>query len=369
MGKGELMFVNLVAPINPLGYGVVGYNVLKHLSEAGHSVSYWPIGQKPVWENDPRAIQIIKEAAESAAHYNSEAPSIRIWHQNQLDMFPGSGPRIGWPIFELDKFDERELHHLSNVDMLFVCSKWGKEVLERDVEINRDIPVHVIPLGVDLDVFYRDEVSRKNRPYWTLDSTIFINVGKWEKRKGHEELLAAFNIAFKPTDNVELWMVNENPFIGKGNQDWKRRYISSDMGKRIKILPRVNTQAELRGLFSQVDFGVFPSHAEGWNLEILELMACGVPSIATNYSGHTEFLDSTNALLIEPTGMEDAQDGIWFHGQGQWCSFDVDTLIEAMRIAHDLKQSNKIDEGFPGLNPTVSKYTWKNTIKEIEKVL
>lgn len=363
------MFVNLVAPINPLGYGVVGFNVLKALYESGHNVSYWPIGQKPVWENDPRAVQIIKETSENAAVYNSEAPSIRIWHQHQLDMFPGSGPRIGWPIFELDKFNLRELHHLTNVDKLFVCSQWAKEVLERNKDISRDIPVHVIPLGVDPNVFYRDEASRENRPYWTIDSTIFINVGKWEKRKGHEELLEAFNMAFTPDDKVELWMVNENPFIGKGNQEWKRRYISSDMGKRIKILPRVNTQAELRGLFSQVDFGVFPSHAEGWNLEILELMACGTPCIATNYSGHTEFLDETNSMLIEPTGMEDAKDGIWFHGQGQWCSFDVEKLADAMRAAHDMKQSNKIDLNFPGLNPTVSKYTWKNTIKEIEKAL
>lgn len=360
------MFVNLIAPINNLGYGVVGYNVLKALCEVGHSVSYWPIGQKFTWENDPKATAIITETIENAATYNSEAPSIRIWHQYQLDMFPGKGERIGWPIFELDKFSDKELHHLRNVDRLFVCSDWAKRVVKQYVP---NIPVNVIPLGVDTSVFYPDELSKNNRPYWTLDSTIFINVGKWEKRKGHEELLEAFNLAFKPTDNVELWMVNENPFIGKGNQEWKRRYISSDMGKKIKILPRVNTQAELRGLFSQVDFGVFPSRAEGWNLEILELMACGTPCIATNYSGHTEFLNKRNSLLVEPNGMEPAQDGIWFYGQGDWCSFDVDELVKCMRFAHKLKQDDGISLEFPDINKTLNRFTWKNTIKEIEKVL
>ena len=167
-------------------------------------------------------------------------------------------------------------------------------------------------------------------------------------------------------------MVNENPFIGKGNQDWKRRYISTSMGKKIKILPRVNTQAELRGLYSQVDFGVFPSHAEGWNLEILELMACGTPCIATNYSGHTEFLNETNSMLIHPTGMEDVHDtvgGRWFRGQGQWCSFEVEHLVDTLRAAHDMRQSNRVDLSFPELRKTVDKFTWKNTVKEIEKVL
>ena len=144
------------------------------------------------------------------------------------------------------------------------------------------------------------------------------------------------------------------------------------MGNKIKILPRVNTQAELRGLFSQTDFGVFPSHAEGWNLEILELMACGIPCIATNYSGHTEFLNQDNSLLVLPDGMEDAHDalgGKWFRGQGQWCSFSAENLAESMKIAHRLRQNNEVDAGFPELNSTVSKFTWANSIKEIEKVL
>jgi len=372
MEEGELMFVNLVAPTNPLGYGVVGYNTLKHLYNAGHSVSYWPIG-KPEWSGDPQTQRIIEDTVKNAMTYNVEAPSIRIWHQNHLDMFPGRGKRIGWPIFELDTFNEIELHHLENLDAVFVCSKWAEDVVRSSssMTLQSDIPVHVVPLGVDPTIFYRDEEARKHRPYWTNDSTIFINIGKWEKRKGHNELLEAFNAAFEPDDDVELWMLNDNPFLRSngGNEEWKRKYISSKMGSKIKILSRMNTQAELRALFNQVDFGVFPSHAEGWNLEILELMACGVPSIATNYSGHTEFLNNRNAFLVQPDGMESAQDGIWFHGNGNWCKFDINELIHSMRLAHTVKQSDSIALEFPDLNKTVNKFTWENTVKKIEEAL
>lgn len=327
---------NIVAPINQLGYGVVGYNILRALKE--DSPSYYPIGN-PEWESD---LGFVREAVERSKAFDSKAASIRIWHQHDLAMFPGGGERIGWPIFELDKFTDQELVHLNSVDRLFVCSEWAKQIL-LDNGVNPPNGINVIPLGVDTSVFKIDEAARQHRAYWTTTKTTFINAGKWEVRKGHNELLEAFNKAFEPGDDVELWMLNDNPFIGARNEQWKTRYLSSKMGEHIRIIPRVNTQAELSAVFNSVDWGVFPAHAEGWNLEPLELMACGVPSIVTNYSGHTQFCDDTNSLLVQPNGMELAHEPPWFNGQGSWCKFDVDELVEQLREAHRMKQ-----EGAPG---------------------
>lgn len=357
------MHLNLVAPVNQLGYGVVGFNILKALRDAGHKISYFPIGQ-PSWEDD---LSFVREATEQAKLFDREAPSIRIWHQHDLAMFPGGGERIGWPIFELDGFTDHELHHLRSVDRLFVCSEWAKNVVHKYVP---DVPVDVIPLGVDSSIFFVDEAA-KSRAYWTQDKTVFLNVGKWEVRKGHNELLEAFCKAFSPEDNVELWMLNHNPFIGKENEAWKTKYLTSRMGTNIRILPRVNSQRELCALFNGIDFGVFPAHAEGWNLEPLEMMACGIPSIVTNYSGHTEYCNDTNSLLITPNGMEKARDGKWFHGQGEWCTFDVDSLVETLRRAHELKQSDSESLGGlkRGASITAREFSWKNTVRRIEEVL
>jgi glycosyltransferase involved in cell wall biosynthesis len=356
------MHLNLVAPINQLGYGVVGYNVLKSLL-ANHDVSYFAIG-KPSWDSD---LTFVKGAIERAQSFNKDAPSIRIWHQNDLAMFPGGGQRIGWPIFELNKFTDIEKVHLSSVDKLFVCSNWAKTVLEEN-GIKPPLGIHVVPLGVDTSIFYKNEAALQHRAYWTQDKTVFLNVGKWEVRKGHNELVEAFNAAFTPEDDVELWMLNHNPFIGRENENWKTKYLSSPMGGAIKIIPRMNSQKELCDVFNSVDFGVFPAHAEGWNLEPLELMACGIPSIVTNYSGHTEYLNETNSLLVEPNGMESARDGRWFHGNGEWCTFEIDELVAAMRAAHDYKfsSSKKFEDGMAA---TVAKFSWSNTVKCIEEAL
>lgn len=365
------MFINLIAPISHLGYGVVGYSVLKGLHRNGHTVGYFPIGE-PKWDGDPEAKEIVNNAIKNGFVYDNDAPCVRIWHQHELDKFVGKGERIGWPIFELDKFTERELHQLNSVDRLFVCSQWAKQVLQKN---NIDIPINVIPLGVDTNTFYVDENDKKSRPYWTKDTTVFINVGKWEVRKGHNELCEAFAKAFEDEDNVELWMMNENPFINTENETWKRKYVEK-LGNKVRIIERVKTQTELKRIFNHVDFGVFPSHAEGWNLEVLELMACGAGIIATNYSGHTEFLSKDNALLLEPNGMQPAVDGRWFHGQGEWCSFNIDELVALLRQAHELKQAdinNNISGGMDrmifGSLDTAKKFTWDNTVKEIEKAL
>jgi glycosyltransferase involved in cell wall biosynthesis len=360
------MFLNLVAPINQLGYGVVGLNVLKALVEQGHTVSLFPIGNVEV-EKNRSTIELVQKCIQNAAFYTPDAPSIRIWHQNELAMFPGKGKRIGWPIFELDKFDERELHHLGSVDGLFVCSDWAKDVVRAN-HIN--VPTSVIPLGVDTTTFYKDEVAAKARPYHTRNKTIFLNVGKWEVRKGHQELLDAFNIAFEPNDPVELWMVNDNPFLkaNLGNEQWAIKYISSKNGQNIKILPRVNTHGELRVLFNQVDWGIFPSHAEGWNLEPLEMMACGKPCIATDYSGHTQYMGESNTILVKPTGMVAAHDGIWFHGQGAWCSFSTLELAEAMKRAHGMKVVER-ETLVNNARETASQFTWANTAAKITEAL
>ena len=364
------MFINLVAPINQLGYGVVGLNILKALVELGHTVSLFPIGEIKV-ENSRPLIELVQKCVSNAAFFMPDAPSIRIWHQHDLAMFPGKGRRIGWPIFELDKFTDQEGHHLSNVDELWVCSKWAKDVI---VANHIGVPTKVVPLGVDHSVFYRDAAAGNARPYDTRSKTVFINVGKWEVRKGHNELLEAFNKAFEPTDNVELLMVNDNPFIGLENEQWAAKYITSKNGALIKIMPRVQSQNELRALFNQVDWGVFPSHAEGWNLEPLELMACGVPSILTDYSGHTQFASELNSLRLPITGKAPAIDGKWFNGQGHWASFSVDTLASLLKRAHHITHFGQHDgKGHNEWSDETLKssriWSWENTARLVVEEL
>jgi glycosyltransferase involved in cell wall biosynthesis len=346
--------INLIAPINNLGYGVAGYNLFKHLYQVYPSVALYPIS-KPAFIDE-----YVQSGLDNrmSTGINCVWPSVKIWHQNDLHTHVGHGKHIGFPIFELTEFNHEEKISISHCDRLFVCSQWAKDIV-LDQTSFPESGVHVVPLGVDTELF-TPHVSQRPQ-------TVFFNCGKWEIRKGHDILLECFNAAFNSSDNVELWMMCENPFIGQANQDWINRYKQSPLGGKIRIIPRQDTHKDVYNIMRQTDCGIFPARAEGWNLELLEMMACGKTVIATNYSAHTEFCDSDNTMLIEPDGLERAKDGVFFSGDyGEWASLGENSkeqLINHMRTFHNDKQT-KHELNDAGVN-TANKYTWQNSTKEL----
>ena len=171
-------------------------------------------------------------------------------------------------------------------------------------------------------------------------------------------------------------MMCENPFVqGEEKMKWIDKYKSTPMGDKIRILDRGETQAEGYNIMSSVDCGVVPSRAEGWNLELLEMMACGKQVIATNYSAHTQFCNQNNSYLIDLENREAAYDGVFFSGShGQWGSFSessIDQLIEHMRTVHNTKQQleNASLETFlnnEGID-TANQFSWSQSAQELIK--
>ena len=328
--------INLSCPVNQLGYGVTGLNIAKSLHELKHSIALYVIGDIEVPEDYH---EDIKQMIANSRMPDWNAPSIRIWHQHDMAQFVGNGDKYGFPIFELDNFMDLEIHHLSYLDYWFVTSEWAKSVMVEQLKPIRGEDevkekTSVIPLGVDRSIF-RESVSHRKE-------TIFYNCGKWEIRKGHDVLIKAFNEAFNEDDEVELWMMCDNPFYSEEeNFKWERLYRTSKLGEKVRIIPRQKSQQEVYNIMSQTDCGVFPSRGEGWNLELLEMMSSGKSVIATNYSSHTEFCNSDNCMLVEVPEKEEAMDGKWFRGQGKWAKIDekqVTELAEEMRKVHEKKK-------------------------------
>jgi hypothetical protein len=120
--------MNIVAPINQLGYGVASLNIVKHMA-AKRKTSLWCLGQPQVTNQEDA--NIISQCLKNASFLDFNAPCIKIWHQHDMSQFAGKGRRIGFPIFELDEFSELEKHHLNSLDSLFVCSQWAKSYPQR----------------------------------------------------------------------------------------------------------------------------------------------------------------------------------------------------------------------------------------------
>ena len=357
------MNLNYYSVINSLGYGYAAVNILKELCKQDVNVALHAIGVMDCLQEE---VSIVRGCLDNSIKYDYNAPCLKLFHANSLKEMIGRGEKIGFPIFELDTFTPYEKHQLSGLDKIFVTSQWGKRVVQ---ENNINVPVSVVNLGVDRSLF-KEGVTLDNDIYKD-SATKFLMCGKWEIRKGHDIVLDAFSKAFTPQDNVRLVVNCFNPFIGaQGNQEWEKMYMLSPMASKIHIFSeRLPTQKNVFELMSSVDCGVFVSRAEGWNLELLEMMSLGKHVITTFATAHTEFANEDNAHLVSVGDMETAYDGVFFKGDGNWASLtdkSVDEIVEHMKSIHRLKQSGSLQQNLAGIQ-TANKFTWGESAKQIMK--
>jgi glycosyltransferase involved in cell wall biosynthesis len=352
--------INLIAPINTLGYGYAGLNFVKELFKHSQRITLYPIANKV----DPiDTTGIVQTCLNNQVNHNPEYPCVKIWHQHDLQQRVGCGKYYGFPIFELNKFSTHEKVSLHHCDEIIVCSHWARDIVISETKFKEE-QIHVVPLGVDKEIFKPATLNPRS-------TTVFFNCGKWEKRKGHDVLLRAFNEAFTEEDDVELWVMADNPFIEKMNDQWASLYKNSPLGNKIRIIPRQKTHEDVYNIMRLSDCGVFPSKAEGWNLEVLEMMAIGKAVITTNYSAHTEFCNKENSMLVEIQNLETAFDGVFFNGDvGFWAEI-ADNQIEEIKMhmldIYRKKQSGKLEINYAGIE-TANKFSWENSAKELINV-
>jgi glycosyltransferase involved in cell wall biosynthesis len=371
--------LNFSAPLNSMSYGIVGRQLLKALTKIGYKVALWPLPSVQNIDAPPEEHALIHECLNNQRTYDGAAPSIRLWHQYDLAQHVGHGTHIGFPIFELNKFKGVESHNFDQLEHLFVCTKWAKQMIINDCELYEDT-THVINLGID--PAFHPGVKPLDIPQIPEGATIFLNVGKWEVRKGHLELIKTFNEAFIDGENVCLVLHCKNIFNDLAEEkEWCDYAMLSRLGQQGRIIiiqDRFQRESDVARLMARADCGVFPSRAEGWNMPLSEMMAMGKMVIATNYSAHTEYCNEDNCLLIEPTTLEVADDGKWFHSNnpdwgtapGEWMELGATQLTQLnnlMRYVHYKKELNQIQN--PRAILDMQKYTWENTAIQIRDVL
>jgi glycosyltransferase involved in cell wall biosynthesis len=88
-------------------------------------------------------------------------------------------------------------------------------------------------------------------------------------------------------------------------------------------------QALLPGVYAACDAFVLASRGEGWGRPHSEAMAMGLPVLATNWSGSTEFMHDANSYPLRVAALAPIPDGA-FAGHLQ-AEVDVGALRATMR--------------------------------------
>ena len=333
-----LVGLNIIGPVTEqTSYGLVTTHLAREASQLT-KVSLIPLG---ITEN----IQGISPLLENGRFFDYSVPCVRIFHQFSMDLF--CGKRIGFPIFELDKFTEQEKHHLRSLDGILVCSEWAKGIIEKEIGYD----AKVVPLGTNFTA--KPRFIQKPR---------FLHIGKVEIRKHSKEIVDAFAEEFRNED-VELVLSWHNTHH-KGPNDQKEwdDYALRKLGNKVKLVPRIQ-YSQINELINECDAVISLSSAEGWNMPLLEGMGCGKWIIGTNCTGQTEFLHPDNSLLIDVTQMEIAFDDHFFKtGVGSWYKIGHEQTTQfkshLRTIYERIMAGNTVNT--PGLE-TARKFTWKNS--------
>ena len=147
--------------------------------------------------------------------------------------------------------------------------------------------------------------------------------------------------------------------------DFVRRYDAPN----IRLLTGEVSREDLFLIYNSADAFVFPSRAEGWGLPLIEAMATGLPALAVNYSGQTEFLKEVKgyfmpvAYKMVPINDSEYQqfalgdEGDW----GRWAEADIDDLAQKMRdmVKH---YGDWREKGLTASNILRSKFTWTSAV-------
>ena len=196
------------------------------------------------------------------------------------------GPKIAYNVWESTLQPEQYFNKLKEFDEFWVPSKW-----QRDCSIAQGYDpekIKVVPEGVDVHTFFPEEVSH---PLTSDGRFKFFLAGRWDYRKSIKEIIETFLKTFDKDEPVDLIISVDNPFSGDGMKTTEERlkyYGLEDY--RIKILHFPPREEYVRLLKSCNSF-VSCARAEGWNLPLIESMACGTPSLYSNCSGQLEFAE------------------------------------------------------------------------------
>lgn len=322
---GELYWQSILG--YPMGYATAGRSLLPVLDALGTRVSYsylyGPGSPYPVEEPSDLGDRFLNLVA--ARTPRSPFPGVAFGLANAFPRCRGD-IRIGFSMLEVDGLPPEWVKGANEMDEVWVPSTFNAQSF---AEAGVMRPISVMPLGVDTGYFRPDGVRFRN-PEGLF---VFLSVFEWNDRKAPRLLLETFSRAFSDRDPVVLVCKVLNFDSGVDVRREMNRCLLRPGGGRIRVLLNGEVPySQLPALYRSADCYVAATHGEGWNLPLVEAMACGIPAIATDWSSHRDIVDESCGFRLAILGMSPAT-GSAYHAGFSWAEPDPDHLVELFRYA------------------------------------
>ena len=207
--------------------------------------------------------------------------------------------------------------------------------------------VYYIPgVGVDTEHFINTTINReeyrKNIGIAPNDFLV-LAVGELSNRKNHQIIIKALADCNIPN---AVFMICGNAITAENTKE-KLESLAKELGVDLRLMGLRNDIAEI---CKCADVGALPSTREGLGLAGIEMLACGLPVVATKVQGIVDYIDDgKNGYLCDP--------------------YDEHSFAEAINKlrADDVRESMK-DNAIKSALPFDKKYS-QEKMNEIYKII
>lgn len=366
--------INFYCPMNHLGYGVHSFNLMRSLDALGIELTlYTPNNKIDLNES------IIEKWIKNQNQFKADDAGVMIFHEQSMNKFWGK-PRIGFPVFEVGLF-KQDVEKLKTLDFILQTCDWYKDYLN-NIGFNN---VHVVPEGYDEQRYNMDnwDVNKKIE-LLNKEGLIFSHVGKFEERKNSRNILKVFTYALENC-NMKCtliahmfnmfepkWLelitnyVNALGYTIAKEKEEMIIFIKNNLRIMIPKFP----MKDIREIYASSHFGIYLSRAEGWNLPLMESIACGTPCITTTWTGMSAYINENYPidLTITKGAQTVAYDGIWFLGdRGDWIDPDLSQVKNALRfVAQSPEKYLRLSKSCAN---SIKDFTWINSAKKFINIM
>ena len=194
-------------------------------------------------------------------------------------------------------------------------------------------PIRQVPLGL-IDIHY----FNPNIHAYPIDDFTFLSVFEWGERKAPEVLIKSFNRAFRAEEPVVLICKYVNSDPGVVPEKIVKGLDLDPNGGRIVFSENERVPYyQIAQLYRSADCFVLPSRGEGWGMPILEAMGCGLPVIASYWSGQQYFMTDANSYPLQVSLTPAKAKCPYYHGF-KWAEPDAGHLQHLLRHVYENQQ-------------------------------
>lgn len=323
----EIKFRNFTVGNTWKGYSLTPHDEEYYFNEKDRKLLY----QQVLWEGDgKRGNYPIYPSGDKEFEHDLNIVLCETNHYLFYENY--SGPKIAYNVWETTLQPEQYFNKLKEFDELWVPSKWQREcTIKQGYDPDK---IKVVPEGVDSHVFFPDP---KVKHKLTSDGRFkFFLAGRWDYRKSIKEIIETFIKTFDSKEPVDLIVSVDNPFSNDGLSSTEERLKHYNLeDDRIKIV-HFPSRTDYIDIIKSCNCFVSCARSEGWNLPLIEAMACGTPSIYSNCSGQLEFADG-KGVPVDVLGEKPANQSTYNHFNemvGNYYEPNFEDLSNKMRYVY-----------------------------------